>query len=360
VRSRKRGPGGQIIERSEISIAVVGAGLIGRRHAAAIAGVPGTRLACMVDPDPAAGMVAASMGAPLRATLAECLDGDRPDALILATPNHLHVPQGLECFATGVPILVEKPLAADARGGRALVEAASVAGVTLLVGHHRRHNPLIAAAKARIEAGEVGEIVAVSALCWLCKPDAYFDTAWRGKAGAGPVFINLIHDADLLRHLVGEIVSVQAIERRSRRGGDTEDSAAILLRFESGALGTMSVSDGIAAPWSWELTAAENPAYPRTGESCYLIGGTHGSISLPGGELWRHPGERSWWEPMDRRSHPVASEDPLNLQIANLRDVARGEAAPVVSGLEGLKSLLVIEAVKEAARTGAAVDVAHA
>ena len=67
MRSRKRGPGGQIIKRSEISIAVVGAGLIGRRHAAAIARVPGTRLACLVDPDPAAGMVAASMGAPLRA-----------------------------------------------------------------------------------------------------------------------------------------------------------------------------------------------------------------------------------------------------------------------------------------------------
>ena len=222
---------------------------------------------------------------PLHSDLAECLERNRPDAFVLATPNDLHVAQGLACVAAGVPVLVEKPLAADGRTGRTLVEAAARAGVALLVGHHRRHNPLIAATKARVESGEIGEILAVNALCWLCKPDDYFDTAWRGKAGAGPIFINLIHDVDLLRHLVGEIASVQAIERASRRGGGTEDSAAILLRFESGALGTMSVSDSIAAPWSWELTAAENPAYPRTGESCYLIGGTHGSIALPGGEL---------------------------------------------------------------------------
>ena len=73
--------------------------------------------------------------------------------------------------------------------------------------------------------------------------------------------MNLIHDMDLLRHLCGEVTSVQAFESNAARG-IREDSAVILLRFANGALGTVTVSDTIVAPWSWELTTGgENPAY---------------------------------------------------------------------------------------------------
>ncbi len=66
------------------------------------------------------------------------------------------------------------------------------------------------------------------------------------------------------------------------RGNPIEETAAILLSFANGALGTFSVSDTTAAPWSWELTARENPAYPATGQACYMIGGTEGALELPG------------------------------------------------------------------------------
>ncbi len=211
-----------------VSIAIVGAGLVGRRHLAALTRVPGARLAALVDPDPAAEALAAAAGAPWRRELADCLARDRPEAVILATPNHLHADQGLACVAADVTVLVEKPIAEASGPARALVEAAEAAGVPLMVGHHRRHNPLVAAIKARIEAGEIGAVRAVNALCWLMKPDDYFAAAWRTGPGAGPVFINLIHDIDLMRHFAGEVSHVQAHRepggarprgRGHRRGG---------------------------------------------------------------------------------------------------------------------------------------------
>lgn len=295
-----------------------------------------------------------TLGCPWFPNLDTMLATDRPDGAIIATPNQMHVAHGLQVLDAGCPLLVEKPLADTSAEAIKLVQAAEAAGQPLLVGHHRRHNPLIAAAKARIEGGALGRIVAVQGTCWLYKPDDYFQTPWRRQKGAGPVFINLIHDIDLMRHLVGEISAVQAVESRDTRGHEVEDTAAILLHFAHGALGTLSVSDTIVAPWSWELTAAENPAYPATGQTCYTIGGTAGSLELPRGALWSQDAPRSWWSPIDRDAgQPPGSEpDPLDLQIDHFCDVIEGKASPRVPGREGLRSLQVIEAIKKAAETG--------
>jgi predicted dehydrogenase len=341
-----------------VNIAVAGAGLIGKRHVEAIAASGAARLAAIVDPAPAAADYAASLGVPWRRSLAEMIDAEKPDGVILATPNQMHVEQGLACVAAGLPALVEKPIATDIAGALRLVEAAEAAAVPLLVGHHRRHNPLIAAAKAKLAEGALGRIVAVNAMFWLMKPEDYFDADWRRQPGAGPVFLNLIHDIDLLRHLCGEIVSVQAMESSAVRGFAVEDTAALLLRFASGALGTVAISDTVVAPWSWELTAAENPAYPATGQSCYQIGGTHGALELPNLRLWRNPGPRSWWAPIEAETIAAPAEDPLIRQIRHFAAVIRGEAAPLVPGREGLMTLAAVEAVKAAAATGGTVEVA--
>ena len=338
-----------------VRIAVAGAGLIGRRHIDAIAATPGTELHAIVDPSDAAGDHARSAGIDWYRSLSGLLAASKPDGIVLATPNQVHVENGLECVAAGVPALIEKPLATDLHAGRDLVVAGEAAGVPLLVGHHRRHNPLIAAAKARIEGGALGTLVAAHGMFWLMKPDDYFDTGWRRQPGGGPIFLNLIHDVDLLRHLVGEIVSVQALVSSAVRGNEVEETAALVFRFDNGALGTFSLSDTIVSPWSWELTAAENPAYPPTGQSCYFIGGTHGSIELPNAKIWTNPNARSWWEPISATRYPVSHEDPLARQIAQFVRVIRGEEPPLVSAREGLKTLEVIDAVQRSALSGQTV-----
>src|SRR5678815_2529070 len=103
-----------------LRIAVVGAGLIGVRHIEEIEANADCALACVVDPGPKAAAVAAQYGVPLYATLAEGL-ADKPDGVIVATPNALHVEQGLACVAARVAMLVEKPLAHTVEAGRRLV-----------------------------------------------------------------------------------------------------------------------------------------------------------------------------------------------------------------------------------------------
>ena len=340
-------------------IAIAGAGLIGRRHAKAITAANEVVLASVVDPGDVGAEVAQQHGVPHFRSLKEMIKSGKPDGVILATPNQLHLANALECVEAGIPALIEKPLATDLASAEQIVEAGKAANVALLTGHHRRHNPLIACAKSAIEGGELGQITAVQGTTWFYKPDHYFDVDWRRRTGAGPIYLNLIHDIDLMRHLCGEIVSVFAVESNAVRGNEVEETAAIILTFANGALGTINLSDTIVSPWSWELTARENPMYPATAEACYLIGGTHGSLSLPNLSIWSNPGDRSWWEPISATKLIFDFEDPLVRQVRQFAAVIRGEEAPLVSAEDGLKNQRVIEAVKVSAKTGITVTVPH-
>lgn len=342
-----------------VSLAVVGAGLVGRRHIDAIRQTAGVELAAVADPDPGAAAIAAAARAAFHASLAELLaTGGAVDGIVLATPNALHVDQGLECVAAGIPLLVEKPIALASADAMRLVDTAREAGVPLLVGHHRRYNPLIHRAKAVLGEGRLGRLRTLHASCWLYKPDAYFDAApWRTAPGAGPVFVNLIHDVDLLRYFAGEVASVQAQAIPSARGHANEDVAGALLRFESGALATLSVGDAVVAPWSWEMTAAENPAFPVTGQSCYWLGGTRAALSLPDLTLWRQD-EPDWNRPLVPERIAFEPRDPLQCQLEHFAAVIRGAAEPLVSGEEGAVSLRVIEAIHESAKSGGTVKLA--
>ena len=341
-----------------VKLAVMGAGLIGKRHIEHIAASTEAKLAAVVDPSPVGKELAQAHGAPWFPSFAAMLDKVRPDGVIIATPNQLHVENGLDAVAIGIPALVEKPIADDLAGATRLVEAAEKAGVPLLVGHHRRHNPMMAKAQEIIQSGRLGTVLTVQVTCWFFKPDDYFDVSWRREKGGGPIFINLIHDINNLQALCGEVASVQALESNAVRGFAVEDTAGILLRFVNGVIGTVSVSDTVVAPWNWEMTVGDNPAYPHTTESCYLIGGTHGSLSLPHLDVWHNREKRSWWEPIAPAREPYEAADPLTRQIRQFCRVIRGEEPPLVSGREGLNTLKVIEAVKESARTGQMVRLA--
>lgn len=339
-----------------VRIAVLGAGLIGREHIRRVASEPAAALAAIVDPAAHAEGLAAANGTSWFPDLATMLRSERPDAVIIATPNQLHVENGLEAIAAGLPMLVEKPLAEDTATGQRLVDAAEAAEVPLLVGHHRRHDPALQRARAIIDSGQLGLVTTISALAWFYKPDDYFDVAWRREPGGGPILINLIHVVDDLRSLCGEIDEVQAIASHTRRSLPVEDTATAVARFRSGALGTISVSDTVAAPWSWELTTGENPAFPRTDQSCYLIGGTDGSLSFPSLDVWHYSGERSWQAPIDRSRAQAPGGDALAVQLHHFCEVARGAAPPLVDGRDGLRTLEATLAIARAATSGEAIS----
>ncbi|MDR3220653.1 MAG: Gfo/Idh/MocA family oxidoreductase [Candidatus Accumulibacter sp.] len=337
-----------------ISIGVIGAGLFGRKHIDVTRREAACRLAAIADPSPEARAFAESLGVPCFVSHEEMLDRVKPQAAIIATPNVLHVPVGIACAERGVSMLVEKPIADTVESALQLVEAAERAGVALLVGHHRRYNPIIARAREAVRAGMLGRITAVSAQWMLLKAEDYFAAAHRRLPGAGPILTNAVHDIDDLRFICGDIASVQAMTSRAVREYPVEDTAVLIFRFAGGALGTLTISDTAVSPWSWELTSGENPFYPQHDENCYLISGTEGALSVPRLELWRYRDEtaKGWGQPLSRERLAVEPADPLVRQIRHFCAVARGEAEPVVTGRDAARTLGVVRAVFEAARTG--------
>ncbi len=343
-----------------LALVVAGAGMIGRRHVELIGESNECALGAIVDPAPAATQWARAMNVPTFASLAECLARMRPDGVILATPNALHVPQALECIAAGVPVLVEKPVAHTVADGERLAAAVERAHARVLVGHHRAHSPILAAGRELIARGTLGRIVAVSGSALFYKPPEYFaEGPWRTQPGGGPVLINLIHEIHNLRLLCGEIVAVHAMASNAVREFAVEDTVAITFRFAGGALGNFLLSDTAASARSWEQTARENHAYATyPDEDCYVIAGTRGSLSIPTMRLKVYPrdDQRSWWRPMDATTLPLDRADPLARQLSHFCAVIRGEASPLVTVHDGLANLRITDAIAESARSGNMID----
>ncbi len=105
------------------------------------------------------------------------------------------------------------------------------------------------------------------------------------------------------------------------------------------------------------MTSKENPVYPATSESCYLIGGSHGSLSIPDLTVWGQSSERDWWKPLETASMVYEAADPLYNQIVHFINVIKKVENPIVSGREGLRTLRVIEAIQKSALTQQSVKV---
>jgi predicted dehydrogenase len=341
-------------------IAVAGAGLIGAAHMARAQASPTCALVAVVDPAPAAGKAAAQAGVPLYPTLDALFAAAKVDGVVVASPNRFHVEHALRCIDEGVGVLLEKPVADTVAEAERLAEAVEAKDARVIVGHHRAHSPIMARAKAVIDAGRLGRIVAVMGSAVFFKPDHYFeDGSWRREPGGGPILINMIHEVHNLRMLCGEIVAVQAFASNAVRGFAVEDTVAINLRFDSGALGTFMLSDTAACPRSWEQTSQENKAYASCAdEDCYVVAGTFGSLSVPTMRLrtYAKAEDRSWWKPFAVEVADLVREDPLTLQMEHFGAVIRGEARPLVTVRDGLANLRVTEAIAESARTGRLVE----
>jgi predicted dehydrogenase len=344
-------------------IAVAGAGYIGQAHMGVAQNSASCALSAVVDPSPAAADIAAKAGVPLYRSLAELIEKDRPEGVVLATPNALHVEHAMVCMQAGLPMLLEKPIAVTVAEGEALVAAADKARARILIGHHRAHSPILAKACEVVASGQLGKLVAVMGSATFFKPDIYFaDAPWRSQPGGGPILLNMIHEVHSLRMLCGEIVAVQAFASHATRGFPVEDTVAINLRFANGALGSFMLSDTAACPRSWEQTSQENQAYPSyADEDCYVITGTNGSLSVPTMRLktYPRPQDRSWWKSFEEGVVGMLRDDPLKHQIEHFGALVRGEAEPLVSARDGLKNLRITEAIAEAATTGRVIELSQ-
>ena len=337
-----------------LRLLLVGAGVIGRAHAERVRASDAFELAGIADPSTAGAAYAESLGVRHWLALDDALDALTPDGAILATPNTQHVAGALACLARGIPMLIEKPVADTLDQAWRLVDAVERSGVPALVGHHRRHSAVMAAARDVIAAGELGRLVAVQGSALFHKPASYFSEApWRREKGGGPILNNMVHEIDNLRMLAGEIDEVQAIASNARRGHEVEDTVSIALRFANGALGGFLLSDVAASTRSWEQTSGENPAYARDAhEACYLVSGERGTLAVPTLRLQTVVGEPSWVEAMDERTIAAPAGDPLQRQLRHFAAVIRRTEAPLVSVRDAARTLQVTLAIAQAAASG--------
>jgi predicted dehydrogenase len=354
--------------KKPVRLVVAGAGLIGRAHIRRILGEPEAELVGIADPSPKATAQAEELGIAWSDDLDALLRQTKPDGVVIASPNPIHFSMGMIAIRHGVAALLEKPVCETLEEARALSDAAEKAGVAILVGHHRRHSPLIQRAKDIVASGRLGKIAAIHGFSWLLKPTDYFEGAgaWRAKPGGGVILINLIHAVDDLRNLCGDVESVQAMTSNGVRGFAVEDTAGALLRFRNGAIGTLTLSDATASPLSWEMTSGENKSYPRSEEACYMIAGTAGSLTVPRLEVWDLGENGHWWRPLHAQRSNAPEQDPFTLrplsdpltnQMAHFCQVARKEAKPLLDARGGARTLELALAVKHAAETGETVRI---
>lgn len=324
---------------------------MGQRHARLCASHPDFALTAIVDPAPYAMALAAELGVAVFADIESLIAVNPPEAVIVATPTPLHEPICLVAAQAGLHLLVEKPISADVSSARKIIDAAAVNGISLLVGHHRRHNPIVAAARKIIAGGELGRLLAVNMLWAVRKPDAYFAVPWRTQPGAGPILTNLIHDIDLLRHLCGEISSVTAHVGNIGRGLAIEDTTAVLIRLETGALATVTASDAAPSPWSWDANSGENPAIRMSRANSTRFLGTQAALEFPDLRVWRHATgeEPSWNATSISEERLVTPADAYYSQLTHFCSVIRDGAAPVCSGEDGLRTLAATSAIVQSA-----------
>lgn len=324
---------------ARVGIGLAGLGRMGRIHLHNLAARCGSaQLAAVYDAEPGrAAAVAAQLGVPAAATFEELLE--RSDAVAIATSTGSHAALTVAAARAGRPVFCEKPLSLDRAETVAAIEAVEAADVALQVGFHRRFDPDWAGAAARIHAGELGEVTFFrTSLRDMTPPDPSF------LAGSGGFFVDVtVHDLDVARWLVGEVVEVTAHGAANDPAfaalGDI-DTAVVVLRFASGALG-----------------AIDNSRSARYGYECSTeVVGTAATVRVeaPHTVEWRTPGQAAHSLPRDfEERYPLAYVAELDAFAACVRD----GAAPRVTGRDALAAFDLAVAADESWRSGTTVTI---
>jgi predicted dehydrogenase len=317
---------------AELGFGIVGAGMVARFHARAIAEAPGSRLAaiCRADASRAA-ETAAEFGVPCETSLEALLERPDVDAVCLCTPSGLHAQQTRLAARAGKHVLVEKPIALTLADADAMIAASRDAGVRLGVALQRRTEPASRALHAAIRAGELGELVLGTATVPYFRPQSYYDSAaWRGTwslDGGGALMNQGIHLVDLLLWLMGgEAEVVGASGGAVGHDIEVEDCVVAALRF-SGSLCENARGTIVA-------TTAAAPGFPHRIE----IYGSRSGVMIDGDAAGSSP------TGIGHLGHTLLLQDFV-AAICQGRD-------PLVDGVEGRRSLALVLAIYEAAGLG--------
>ena len=324
-----------------VKLAIVGMGMIGRRHLDAIKKSNVAKLIAVVDPDEKVKEIAQKESVKYFSTIDKMLDKIVPEGIIVSTPTELHLIPTILALEAGCHVLVEKPIAATLKEAKEIQEKARNLNRFVLVGHHRRYYEVMQNAKNIISSSVFGKLVGVNGQWTTRKDENYFNPPWRKQSSSGPVLINLIHEIDLLRNICGEITQVKGFLKGEFRNHAKEDTAAIIMCFDNGALGTFLLSDATISPWNWENATGENQNFPYIGQNPYRFLGSAGCLEFPNLKFWKSNGLPDWKHKLECEDIQQLKEDPYVKQVFHFCRVINELELPKIDASDGLKSLSI-------------------
>ncbi len=340
-----------------VHMGLIGGGNITETHARAARAIPGVEVSAIHGSNAEkVGRLCREYGGTPYQDFNAFLQHRPMDLVIIGSPSGLHAEQGIAAARHGLHVLTEKPIEISTTRADALIAAARQSGVKLGVIFQDRMKPHIRQLKNWLDQGLLGKVLFVDArVKWYRPPEYYANSHWRGTLaldGGGALINQGVHTIDLLLWLLGDIVSVQARTATLLHKIEAEDTAVATLEFASGALGI------------FHATTAAYPGYPRRVE----ISGSAGTVILEHDRIVAA-------NLRDSSGAARASSDVANLtasasdenQSASSATVSdfRGHQtvledflaaiqesrAPACDGLDGRRSIALIESIYRAAKT---------
>ncbi len=364
---------------TQLGIGIVGTGMMGRIHADAARRV-GARIVAVAGSSLRSAQIAVGDWAAGSAALEveQLLEHPGIDVVHLCVPNHLHEPLAASALKAGKHVVCEKPLALDLAGAQFLTELARASGLTAAVPFIYRYHPLVAEARARLQAGPAGDIHLIHGSYlqdWLSRAE---DTNWRvdaGKGGASRAFADIgSHWCDLVEWVTGHrIEEVSATTKTAFAGRpaaadgttppvSTEDIACVSFRTDRGAVGSVvisQVSPGRKNRLWFEVSAANmSVAFDQEQPETLWVGGRERSEVVPRDPLTLSPGAAAL--STLPAGHPQGYHDCFRAFVADVYAGVRGATEQRMPTFDdGVRTAMITDAVLASAERGTWVRLKH-
>jgi len=331
-----------------IRVGLIGCGRVAPRHAQSLTQLDETRLVAVADVKPSrAEKFAREYGADLYTDHRVLLDRPDIDAVSICVPSGLHAQVTLDALAAGKHVLVEKPIALNLDDADRMIRSARERGLRLGVVLQNRYNSPMQQVRRLIDDRGLGRLYLGNACVRWYRPQSYYDDDWHGTVAmdGGALMNQSIHHIDALQWFMGPVRAVQAYTATLAHRMEAEDAGVAVLRFESGALGSV---EGSTLTW------------PQNLEGSVTLFGERGSVQVGGTALnritlWKVAGQ------LEQEAEILTSQrvDPPSVYGYSHREVIRDFAQalldgrpPGTPGEEARRSLALVLAIYQAARTG--------
>jgi predicted dehydrogenase len=335
-----------------IHFGLIGCGRVAPRHAQSFAELADARLVAVADVIEArAQRFAKEHCAEAYADYRRLLERRDIGAVSICTPSGMHAAMAIEAMQAGKHVIVEKPMAMNLRDADRMIATAEATGVQLCVILQNRYNPPMQDLRRVVDEGKLGRLLLGNATVRWYRPQEYYEDGWHGTwaMDGGALMNQSIHHIDALQWLMGDVESVFAYTATLAHKMEAEDVGVVALRFKSGALGTIEGS---------------TVTYPENLEGSVALFGERGSVKVGGTALnrkviWKIEGELEHereWLTRDQVDPPSVYGTSHKHVIADMLAAIRENRAPRTNGRAARKSVALVLAIYESARTGKPVQ----